>query len=166
MNRRAVLARSLLIFAALAETGCGTRGQQPAPENLGHKVWTGRLGLQVASEPPQSFSASFELKGTALTGELTLVSPLGSTLATLRWSPGSATLRTAQEVQQYESVDTLTRRMVGTPLPIHALFDWLNGINTTAAGWRADLGRLEQGRLAANRTTPEPAAELRLLLDQ
>jgi outer membrane lipoprotein LolB len=56
--------------------------------------------------------------------------------------------------------------MLGTSLPIHALFDWLDGIYTTAAGWSADLVRLEQGRLVATRATPAPAAELRLVLDQ
>lgn len=122
--------------------------------------------MSVASEPPQSFSAAFELKGNALDGELTLSSPLGGTIARLRWSREQATLHTAQDVQDYDSIETLTRQVVGTSLPLRALFDWLDGINTNAAGWRAELSRLEQGRLVATRTDPAPTAELRLILDQ
>ena len=122
--------------------------------------------MSVASEPPQSFSAAFELKGNALDGELILSSPLGGTIARLRWSREQATLRTAQDVQDYDSIETLTRQVVGTSLPLRALFDWLDGINTNAAGWRAELSRLEQGRLVATRTDPAPTAELRLILDQ
>jgi outer membrane lipoprotein LolB len=40
----------------------------------------------------QSFSASFELKGKPEQGELSLISPLGSVLGVLRWSPGEAVL--------------------------------------------------------------------------
>lgn len=165
MNRRAWLARGLLPLASYLTTGCSTPVRQSLPNGAALKIWTGRLGVNVASEPPQSFSASFELKGNASDGELVLVSPIGNTLATMHWSPGSATLRTAQAVQEYDSMDTLTRQVVGTSLPIRALFDWLDGIHTTAAGWKVELDRLQQGRVLATRSEPSPAAELRLILD-
>ena len=49
------------------------------------EYWSGRLSLQVHSEPAQSFAASFELKGQPGQGELKLISPLGSVLGVLRW---------------------------------------------------------------------------------
>ncbi len=124
------------------------------------------MGLNVASDPPQSFSATFELRGQAGEGELILIGPLGNTLATLRWSPDAATLHTGQGTQQFGSLDMLASQVTGTPLPIRELFDWLAGTNTTAAGWQADLSRLDQGRLVATRVEPAPAAELRLILDR
>ena len=124
------------------------------------------MGLNLASDPPQSFSAAFELRGSASDGELILFTPLGTTLATLRWSPDSATLRSGENTQQFGSLELLAGQVTGTPLPIHELFDWLAGVNTTAAGWQADLSRLDEGRLTARRADPAPVAELRLVLDR
>lgn len=166
MNRRAWLARVLSPVAAYVMTGCSTlkpEGSQKQPEL---HIWNGRLGLILTSEPPQSFSATFELRGTADEGALTLVNPLGSVLAAMQWGPGEATLHTGQDTRRFESIEMLTRHVTGTALPIRALFDWLGGVNTTAGGWRADLSRLEQGRLIATRTEPAPAAELKLILDR
>ncbi len=129
-------------------------------------IRTGRLALNLATEPPQSFFATFELKGTASVGELTLTSPLGSVLAALQWSPGEATLRTGGQTMPFESLDSLTRHVTGTPLPVRSLFDWLDGIRTTGGDWQADLSRLDQGRLVATRAQPSPPAELKLILDR
>lgn len=129
-------------------------------------IWTGRLALSLASEPPQSFFVSFELKGTASAGELALMSPLGSVVATMLWSPGEATLRTGTQSQPFDSMESLTRHVTGAALPVGALFDWLQGVNTAGGGWQADLSRLDQGRLVATRTLPAPAAELKLILDR
>ena len=102
--------------------------------------WAGRISLQVASEPPQSFSASFGLKGRAENGELTLISPLGNVLAVLRWSPGQALLdRGNQDIQRFASIDELMERATGAAIPLNALFAWLQGNNATASGWVADL---------------------------
>ena len=46
-----------------------------------------------------------------------------------------------------------------------ALFDWLQGRATAAAGWQVDLSRMEQGRLSARRHDPQPPAALRIVLD-
>lgn len=129
--------------------------------------WAGRISLQVASEPAQSFSASFELKGRAEIGELTLISPLGNVLAVLRWSPGQALLdRGSQDVQRFASVDELMERATGAAIPLTALFAWLQGDNATASGWVADLTRHGEGRISARRTVPAPEANLRVVLDQ
>lgn len=123
------------------------------------------MGLSVASDPPQYFSAAFELKGSAMEGELTLVSPLGSVMAILTWSSGRASLRAGKEMRRFESLEALTQQTTGTPLPIGAMFDWLEGIETGAEGWRADLSNRKLGRIVATRADPAPAAELRLIVD-
>jgi outer membrane lipoprotein LolB len=124
----------------------------------------GRLSLQVASDPPQSFSADFELRGSAQVGELRLSTLLGQTLATARWTPEAADLHTPQGNQAYPSMDALTQHLIGTALPLTPLFDWLRGTPTPADGWSPDLSRHPEGRLSARRTHPQPAATLRLVL--
>lgn len=130
------------------------------------QYWRGRLALRVDSEPPQAFSAGFELSGQATQGELRLYSPLGTVLAELRWTPQSATLTRNGETQQFDSLDALATQASGAALPVAALFQWLAGVQTTADGWRADLSQLEAGRLTAQRTAPAPATELRLVLER
>ena len=159
MKRRAWLAGSLAPWALYGLAGCASRPPAPGPS------WTGRLGLNLATDPPQSFFAGVELRGQASDGELVLLSPLGSTLATLVWAPGSATLHTAQGVQAFDSLETLTTAVTGTAVPVPALFDWLAGRNTTVRGWQADLSQQAQGRIIARRQEPAPSAELRLILE-
>lgn len=120
----------------------------------------------MASEPPQSFAAAFELRGSAEAGELVLTSPLGSTLASLVWSPAGAVLNNGAQTSTYHSLDALASAATGAPIPVRALFDWLAGQPTTAAGWQPDLTRLGEGRLDASRREPLPPAQLRLVLDR
>ncbi len=123
--------------------------------------------MQVQSEPAQSFSAGFELKGQADRGELTLTSPLGNVLGVLRWAPGEALLDSGQgNVQRFESIDQLMTQATGAALPLPALFAWLDGDNAAAAGWSVDLSRQADGRLVARRTQPLPTVDLRVVLDR
>lgn len=152
-----------LIFAA---EGCASPPRAGAAGNTGAGPWTGRLALQVEDNQSQSFSAAFELKGSAQVGELALFSPLGSTLAVLAWAPGSATLLSDGRTREFSSIDTLATTATGAAIPLATLFDWLRGINTSAAGWKADLSRLAQGQLHARRLEPPPQADLRVVLDR
>lgn len=156
---------ALALVAALLGTGCATP-PPPATGGASQGPWSGRLALRLDSTPPQSFTAAFELKGRAEAGELALRTPLGNTAAQLTWAPGKATLRSGADVQDFDSLDALAAHATGTPLPVAALFDWLAGTPTQAAGWSADLTELPAGRLQARRTTPAPAADLRVVLDR
>jgi outer membrane lipoprotein LolB len=154
-----------LALLLLAVSGCAAPPKPAAPVDAVNGPWSGRLALQVEDRPGQSFSAGFELRGNAREGELSLFSPIGGTLAVLRWQPGSATLRRGTETREFESVGALVAHVTGEPIPIAALFDWLRGIDTPVAGWRADLTQLAQGRLAAKRLEPPPQADLRVAFD-
>lgn len=157
---------SCLSFAAVLIAGCahppGADGQNEAR----NPVWSGRISLQVHSDPPQAFFAGFELRGDPAQGELVLNSPLGNSLAVLRWAPGEAVLDSGGQVQRFASVDELIAKATGAAVPLPALFDWLAGTNTALNGWSADLSRQAQGRISASRTTPQPRAELRIVLAQ
>ncbi len=130
------------------------------------EVWAGRISLQVQSEPVQAFFAGFELKGQADSGELTLISPLGSILAVMRWSPGEAVLEQGGSTKRFASKDALLAQTTGAAVPVSALFDWLAGINTSAPGWTADLTQQADGRISAKRFDPAPQANLRIVLDK
>jgi outer membrane lipoprotein LolB len=159
-------ALGLLAGAALFVAGCAQPARAPQKDDVSAAIWHGRLALQVENQPSQSFSAGFELRGRADAGELTLYNPLGGTMAALRWAPGSATMRSGDQVRQFDSIDALVAGATGTALPVASLFDWLAGSNTPVDGWEADLSQLAQGRLHARRVAPPPVADLRVALDK
>ncbi|MGV8804033.1 MAG: outer membrane lipoprotein LolB [Polaromonas sp.] len=163
--------RSLLLcgclFATFLIAGCARSPSASALNGLNNEFWSGRLSLQLQSEPQQFFSAGFELKGKPERGELTLISPLGNVLGVLRWSPGQAELESGkQNIQHFDSVDALMLRATGAAVPLSALFAWLQGDNAHVNGWRADLSRYNEGRISAQRTQPAPRADLRVVLDR
>ncbi len=118
--------------------------------------------MTVHSSTPQTWHASFELQGSPDAGQLTLLNPLGSTVAQLQWNAGRASLRINGETKESSSLDTLVQEMVGTALPIFSLFDWLDGKASAAQGWQIDFSALDKGRLIGRRDTPMPAVEFRV----
>jgi outer membrane lipoprotein LolB len=160
-SSKALPRRTLLLAAAMLASGCASR--RPSD---GSSFWSGRMSLQVRSDPPQSFSASFELSGSADQGQLLLNSPLGTAVASARWNAAEAVLKSGQDARLFRSMDELLAQATGAALPLPALFDWLTGINTPVPGWLTDLSGLAEGRLVARRQTPVPAVELRIALDR
>ncbi|MEY4911175.1 MAG: hypothetical protein RL761_838, partial [Pseudomonadota bacterium] len=133
----------------------------------------GRLSLRIASDPPQSLYAGFTLNGDAQTGDLTLNSPLGNSLAQLSWTPKSAVLKANNETQEYTSTSALIEQVTGTTIPLDALFDWMAGKDTPAGGWEIDLSAMKSTatsnetvvqRFVAKRLSPLPTAELRIAI--
>ncbi len=155
------------LFATFLIAACASNTRAISPNASENRVWTGRLGLQVDAsdtQAAQSFSASFELGGSAQAGQLVLLSPLGSTLAVLNWQPGEALLREGPQTRRFDTLDALSEKATGTALPIAALFDWLRGVDTPVAGWQADLSQLPR-RLILQRLSPVPPAQLRLVIE-
>ena len=153
--------RAALLALPLWLSACTT----PRVTTRPGRFWSGRLALQVMSEPPQSFHAGFELQGSVQEGELTLLSPVGGVLARLLWNPGQAILERGSERWSGQNVEELSLQLVQTALPIQTVFDWIAGRPTTHAGWEADLSAHDQGRIVARRLQPAPAALLRIVLD-
>ena len=163
ISRRLGLLTSLW-FATIFIAGCAQLPRATDPNDVEISSWTGRISLQVQSEPPQAFFAGFELRGSAEQGELVLNSPLGNSLALLRWSAEEAILDSGNQIQRFASVGELIEKATGAALPVPALFDWLRGKNTAADGWTADLTQQAEGRISASRTVPQPRADLRVVL--
>lgn len=162
-RHRIVLAALMLSLSML--TACMHAPRTPAGSAQA-ELWSGRLSLQVHSEPVQSFSAGFELKGSPEKGELLLSSPLGNTLLAARWTPSEAVLEEAGKTRRFSNIDALIEQSTGAALPVAALFDWLHGKPGQQQGWTADLGQLAQGRISAQRSKPLPRADLRIVLNR
>ena len=163
LRRRVALLAGLLLATAFM-TGCASPSRAERPDGAQISFWAGRISLQVQSDPPQAFFAGFELKGNPAEGELTLNSPLGNSLAVLRWSPQEAVLDSGNQIQRFATVDELIEKATGAAVPLPALFDWLDGKNTAADGWKADLSQQPEGRISASRTMPQPRSDLRIVL--
>ncbi|WP_018906743.1 lipoprotein insertase outer membrane protein LolB [Variovorax paradoxus] len=160
--------RALLLAggaALLSMAGCAQLAGGPsAPRSA--DSWSGRMSLRIDSQPVQTFSALFELRGSPEAGELSLTSPIGSTLAQLHWSPGQALLKNGSEIRRFESVDALIEAATGAAIPVGALFGWLAGRNEPVPGWRPDLAQVANGRLQATRESPGPTADLRIVFER
>ena len=169
-------AAGLLLAAMLVLAGCATR---PAADAA--FPWTsGRLVLRVDAtpeRPAQSLSADFDLQGNSTQGELRLNSPLGSRLATTRWTAQGAVLDTGQGETRYPDMDALSRQALGEVVPLRALPDWLAGRPWAGAasqartdgfaqlGWTVSLAGLAEGRIDAVREDP-PRVTVRVRLER
>jgi outer membrane lipoprotein LolB len=169
-------AACVLLTAALL-TACATPRPSTQP---GETPWTsGRLSVRIeaaATQAAQAFSAGFELRGDGDSGELRLISPLGTRLAAARWAPGVAVLQTPQGEQRYATLDDLSRQALGEALPLTALADWVKGqpwpgaaysVNDTGfeqLGWQVLLAKRAEGLIEARRSAP-PGVTVRVRLD-
>ena len=173
---RAARVGSMALLLTLL-SACATR---PAADST--MPWTsGKLSLKVdatAGRPAQAVTAGFDLRGTALRGELRLLSTLGTAIATARWSADRAVLQTSDGEREFGDLDALSREALGEPLPLRALPDWLAGRPWAGAdvvrreatgfeqlGWKIDLLRFGDGALTATRSEA-PAVILRVRLER
>jgi outer membrane lipoprotein LolB len=146
--------------------------ENPAEAEVQRHV--GRLSLVVepqpgSLEPAQAFSGAFELRGNAQIGEMDLLSPLGSIVLQLRWTPAGATLIRGQERSQHASAQSLLQQATGASIALADLFAWLHAKANRVEpvrydNWMLDLSAREQGRIVARREQPS-RAELRIVLE-
>jgi outer membrane lipoprotein LolB len=109
---------------------------------------------------------------------LALTSPFGTRLLEANWSAQSAILVLPEGQRSYPDMAALTQSTLGAPLPVSALFDWLEGRpmpnipsvltpeGFEQSGWRIDTHAKAQGRLTVQRQTPEPPMTLRVVLSE
>lgn len=163
-NQRRFLAVAIGSWVAWAATGCSS----PAPlrrTDDGTDAWSGRFHLTTHTERIQTVAAMFTLEGSAAQGQLLLSSPLGTTLAQASWSQDHARLVANDRTTQFADMDALTTALMGSAIPVWALFDWIKGKPTVVEGWDVNLADWSAGRIAATRTHPLPLAHIRILID-
>lgn len=157
------LAVWLVVLSVMA--GCASQRTPQAPAAASESHWQGRLAVKVFSKPVQAFSASFDLQGNPAKGTLLLSSPLGTTLASIQWEAGSATLIANGRQQGFDSLQELAQQVTGADIPVASLFAWLRGQAEAVPGWQVDLAELPDGRLQAHHTE-EVQSELKIILDR
>lgn len=168
-----------LLLSALTLLGCASLEPQTPPTGVtGDLRLTGRLSVQATGSSGRAAggNASFELSGNPNAGQLELSTPLGNLMARARWRAESVLLQTPNSERSFESMDELTRELLGEAIPVAALFDWLQGRpwpqapsrplasstgSSAHAGfeqlsWRVDLTQREQGLIVATRLSDPP----------
>jgi len=146
--------------------GCAAPRTGPGGADI--PSWNGRLAVRVQateSLASQAFSSTFELQGQPQQGQLHFYTPLGSTAAAIVWSPERAQIQTGSDIQYFSDIDALIARVLGTPVPVSALFAWLAGDPTSMDGWQVDQSQFPRGKITARRTNPAPQAEIRVILE-
>ena len=118
--------RALAVTFALAVllAACAT----PAPSTA-DRAYSGRFAVTTAlAEKRESVSGRFSLEIRGQQQILDLASPLGTTVARIEIEPGGARATGArmQEVRGADA-DALTEQLLGWPLPVSGLADWIEG---------------------------------------
>lgn len=172
------LALAGIAVGMLALAGCATAPIPPTTDathsDSAWRSWQGRMVVRQLTASAAdgsvstSFSTAFDLQGQPTKGWLRLLSPLGTTLATVNWSPAEARLQTPTQNQTYASLDDLMLAATGTSVPVATLFDWLDGHPTPVGGWSVDVSRHADGRYVATQldAAARPITELRIVLDR
>ena len=165
---------ALLVSVASLLSACATHPQRPDGS------LSGRLFVRIDGQPERSQSADFDLSGSARQGRLLLTGPLGAGAAQAEWSPAETWLLIHGSRTRYADLDALSLAVLGEPLPLAALFDWLRGQPWPGAtsssradggagfeqlGWRIDLSRWGEAWIEARREAP-PVVSVRARLER
>ncbi len=193
LNKRGSNAISLLwlIFlisysaAALAQENVSTTTvHQASLQSLSDFAIQGRMAVQYQG---RGYNCQIHWHKNGLSQQLSLISPLGNTLADISANEDGVILMT-NDNKQYQAADAeqLTEQIIGWPLPIHLLHDWLLGRPAQAAmsdaqwdesgklvsfqqsDWRVEYGdyrQVESFDLPVKLTLRHPKIYLRLIID-
>lgn len=139
------LAVSLIVLAGLA--GCAQAPVRPALEHVRQSVdepfvLNGRMAIRHARE---SSSVGLHWEHGQARDEMTLLAPLGQTVARISRSPDGAELRTGNKRYQAADLESLMEKVLGWHLPLAELHAWVRG--QPYPGTPAEVERNPQGQI-------------------
>lgn len=141
--------RALSCLVVLAVTACVT--PPPVADQQGDGFSrTGRFALRVeeVGRKPDAVQGGFAWRDEGVRLVLDLANPVGSTLARLEASAAGASLTHADgRVEYAPDVDRLLAQVLGGPMPVTVLRDWLRGRLADAPA--QDVERNAQGQLTS-----------------
>jgi outer membrane lipoprotein LolB len=134
----------------------------------------GRLSVRYqGSRQEEALHGNFTWNQTPRQTTVTLLSPLGQTMAIIDVTPDGATLaQNGQTTRTAADVDTLTADTLGWPLPVAGLREWLQGYAldqsgrrfvatpqsadvTTREGWRIRYANWQDESASSSRPHPK-----------
>ncbi len=134
--------KAAVLGALLLAGGCSTTPPSP-PSGLARSYHeaiklSGRLSVQYQQNgKPQSMQGKFSWMQNSETTQIALLSPLGQTMAKIVIAPGQASLQQAGEPPQLAAdINALSTQMLGWPLPVAGLRNWLQGFAIDDTGKR------------------------------
>lgn len=158
------------LLAACAEFAPRFDNSLPLGPPLERFAAEGRISLRQGE---RSDHLRFRWDHTPQSDVVLLMSPLGQGLAELtRDAAGARLLQAEQATIIADTLPQLAQRVVGAPLPLEALADWLRGarpdLSGEADGWRvviSDTSTFRQSRLLRILEARREDAELKLIVD-
>lgn len=132
----------------------------------------GQMGIKLGAwqaEPARGMSFGFFFQGQLERGSLSLMTPLGSQVAQIEWTPKAATLHrigpAGGEQLRRGGIEELAEAAVGEALPLQTLVHWMQGRPDPdlphspqpeagifeQRGWLIDTRERAQGRILATR---------------
>jgi outer membrane lipoprotein LolB len=149
MNRFVMRKYALAIALPLLLGGCAgmipaTQTSPPAPQAAPVRPYAdnldlgGRISVRYQNNgKDEAMHGSFVWTQNPTHTGVTLLSPLGQTIAIIDVTPDGATLaQSGQPVRGAADVDALMTDALGWPLPVSGLRGWLQGFAVDAAGRR------------------------------
>lgn len=140
LARAAALALPLLVAACATVPPPGGTTVEHASERRFHDAIdiSGRLSVRYqVNGRDEALHGSFNWSQTPARTIVTLLSPLGQTIAVIDVDADGATLRQAgRPTRTATDVDALTAETLGWPLPVSGLREWLQGFVVDASGKR------------------------------
>ena len=127
---------SFLACALLAGCASAPLSQSTVAGYRDTTEYAGRLQVNYQKDgKPESLSGKFTWQQAGTRIDVTLASPLGTTMAKITVTPQAATLvQSGQAPRTAPDIDRLTTEVLGWPLPVSGLRDWLQGHATGAGG--------------------------------
>ena len=177
MFKRVSLVSAIVVTAA-AILGCQTsRPPAATPVAVSQPAlmqqWQGHFSIKLGpwgQQPADGQSFTFFLQADDQTGQLDLMTPLGTQLAQVRWTASASSIESADGTQRFDSLPALSQQLLGEDVPLQSLPYWLSGKpsprqpSTTTnpasgtfeqAGWTIDASDIASGKLQASRQQTE-----------
>ncbi|PLC50020.1 outer membrane lipoprotein LolB [Pollutimonas subterranea] len=176
-------------LACMVLAACATPPRTPGTASGASFDRSGRFALSVSYSDgrQEAVQGGFSWHDTGAMLMLDLANPLGNTLARVQVEPGSATLiRSDGSTEQAQHPDALVEQVLGSPIPVAGLRDWLRGdtgsdtlqdlqtnpqgkpTSFTQNGWRVQLSRYDAmgpALLQLNRNDANRTISMRLVVD-
>lgn len=145
----------------------------------------GQMSIKLAAfadQPAKGLSLGFFFSGNTESGQLDLMTLMGSQMAQISWHPTEAWLTNDKGRTRYDNLDTLSEAALGEQLPLRPMIHWMQGQPDPTLpsapgpeahtfiqeGWLIDTTELPAKKLNARRpaTPSQRAVQLKIYLDR